>query len=90
VDVITGKGEHLLEWFLHLHPDVTATVLARGVDLSLDGRPLATVLLPFGAPAAVSRGSWHPGFGEAVGTTFIEVALRATIPFEFHATIRWL
>jgi uncharacterized heparinase superfamily protein len=90
IDKISGDGEHLLEWFFHLHPDVTANVVDRGVELRLDGMPFATIMFPFGAIASVSNGSWHPAFGASVPKSFVHVALRASLPFESHATVRWL
>jgi len=90
VDKITGDGEHLLEWFFHLHPDITARALDRGVELLLDGRPLATVVFPFGAIAGVSPGAWHPEFGLSTPNTLLHVALSASLPFESNVTLRWL
>jgi uncharacterized heparinase superfamily protein len=90
LDSITGEGEHLLEWFFHIHPDVTAQVRDRAVDLSLDGRAVATMTFPFGAPAAIVDGSWHPGFNVFVHNTLVHVVLRVSLPFEFHTTIGWV
>jgi len=90
VDSIDGGGEHLLEWFFHIHPDVTARVVGRGVELSLDGRPVATLTFPFGAATSVADGSWHPGFNVSVRNTLVHVVLRVSLPFEFHTTIEWI
>jgi len=90
VDNIEGQGEHLLEWFFHLHPDVTARVVERAVELSMDGTPVASVNFPFGASASVETGSWHPEFNASVPNTFIHIGLRANLPFEFITTIEWL
>ena len=90
IDSITDEGEHLLEWFLHVHPDVTARVGGRGVELSLDGQLVATLTFPFGAVAAVRDGSWHPGFNVSIHNTFVHVALRVSLPFEFQTTIGWI
>ena len=88
-DTISGDGEHLLEWFFHLHPDVTATVRDRSVELSVDGRTIANISFPFGAAAMIERGHWHPGFNTAVPNMLIHVVLRASLPFEFITTIDW-
>jgi len=90
LDSITGEGEHLLEWFFHVHPDATAQVRDRTVDLSLDGHVVATMTFPFGASAAVVDGSWHPGFNISVHNTFVHVVLRVSLPFEFHTIIDWV
>jgi len=90
IDSIAGAGEHLLEWFFHIHPEATARVLDRNVELSLDGGPVATMSFPFGAPAAIVDGSWHPGFNLSVHNTFVHVVLRVSLPFEFHTTIDWI
>jgi uncharacterized heparinase superfamily protein len=90
VDNIAGAGEHLLEWFFHLHPDVTARVHKHTVELSLDERPVASINFSFGAVVAVEKGNWHPGFNVAIPNTSVNVALRVSLPFEFHATIVWL
>jgi len=88
-DNIEGDGEHLLEWFFHLHPDVTAAVRDRSVELSREGRTVASVAFPFGAAVVIERGSWHPQFNVTVPNVLIHVALRATLPFEFSTTIDW-
>ncbi len=90
VDNIEGVGEHLLEWFFHIHPDVTARVRDRIVELFLDGRAVATVTFPSGAAAAIVDGSWHPGFNISVHNTFVHVVLLVSLPFEFHTTIDWV
>jgi uncharacterized heparinase superfamily protein len=90
IDNIEGVGEHLLEWFFHVHPDATAQVRDRTVDLSLDGHVVATMTFPFGASAAIVDGRWHPGFNISVHNTFVHVVLRVSLPFEFHTTIDWI
>ncbi len=89
IDNVAGEGEHLLEWFFHIHPDVTARVRDRIVELFLDGRAVGTMTFPFGAAAAIEDGSWHPGFNTSIRNTFVHVALRASLPFESHTTIDW-
>ena len=89
IDNIDGEGEHLLEWFFHLHPEVTARVREREVELSLDGRPVAAVSFPFGAVASIENGSWHPGFNVSIQNTSVHVALRVSLPFGFHTTLGW-
>jgi uncharacterized heparinase superfamily protein len=90
IDNIEGVGEHLLEWFFHVHPDVTARVRDRIVELFLDGRAVGTMTFPFGASAAIVDGSWHPGFNVSIHNTFVHVVLRVSLPFEFHTTIDWI
>jgi len=89
-DSIEGEGEHLLEWFFHLHPDVEARVHKSHVELLLDERSSARVRFPFGAAALIERGAWHPAFNTAVPNAFIRVVLRAALPFEFTTTVEWL
>lgn len=90
VDNIHGDGEHLLEWFFHLHPDVTARLNGRTVELSSDGGVFANVSFPFGASPAIDECTWHPGFNTVVPNTLIFVALQTTLDFEFHTTIEWV
>jgi len=90
IDSIEGGGEHLLEWFFHVHPDVTAHVGGRGVELSLDGRAVAILTFPFGAGTSIVAGSWHPGFNVSIQNTLVHVALRVSLPFAFHTTIEWV
>ncbi|MEA3409786.1 MAG: heparinase II/III-family protein, partial [Candidatus Eisenbacteria bacterium] len=90
IDKISGEGEHLLEWFFHIHPDATARVRDRIVELSRDRQLVATMNFPFGASAAVADGSWHPGFNTSVHNTLVRVVLRVSLPFEFHTTIDWV
>ena len=62
----------------------------QGVELSLDGRPTATLIFPFGAATSIADGSWHPGFNVSIRNTFVHVVLRVSLPFEFHTTIEWI
>ncbi len=89
VDSMSGRGEHLMEWFFHLHPDVIARVHKRTVELSMNDRLVAGLSFPFGAATSIENGSWHPGFNVAVPNTLIRVVLRASLPFEFTTTVEW-
>jgi uncharacterized heparinase superfamily protein len=90
VDTIGGGGEHLLEWCFHLHPDVAVRVLKDKVELSVDGRPSASVSFPFGAVASLERSGWYPGFNVSVPSPAVHVTLRASLPFEFITAIEWI
>jgi uncharacterized heparinase superfamily protein len=90
VDTIGGGGEHLLEWCFHLHPDVAVRVLKDKVELSVDGRPAASVSFPFGAVASLERSGWYPGFNISVPSPAIHITLRASLPFEFITAIEWV
>ena len=89
-DRFSGKGEHELEWFLHLHPDCDAAVDGNGVVVSREDHPVARLVCPDGLPVSVERGTWHPGFHESVPNVRVEARCRAALPASYVIVLEWL
>ncbi len=99
-DAITGSGTHLVESFLHLHPDIAAEISGDAVRLSVGGRALATVRVSCdGGPDGPSSGAhvalavetaeWHPEFGLSVPNRRIAATCRGLLPLHIKITIEW-
>lgn len=61
-DTVEGGGEHLIEWFFHLHPDITVEERDGEALLAAAGTPVGRLRFPEGLGFRVEEGSWHPGF----------------------------
>lgn len=88
-DDVTGEGEHLVECFFHLHPDVQCRPIERHtLHLSApDGRMLARVTLDPGFEWTVRDGEWYPGFGVAVRNQHLHGWRRAALPVRCTTTV---
>jgi len=71
-----GGGFRHAETRLHLHPAISARILAPfRVSLSLSGRELATVAFEGATDVQVCGGTWHPRFGVVVESSWIGATL---------------
>lgn len=89
-DGFDGSGEHLMEWFVHLHPDVRLREVAGGFELSRRGAPLAVLRVPAELQPSIENSEWHPGFNTSVPNRRVVAAWKGRTPCDFVLEIRWL
>lgn len=89
IDTVEGGGEHLLEWFMHLHPAVAAELAGGDVTLRRGGRTVAHVHLPGEATVRLKEGAWHPGFNLSEPNTLIVAACSQRLPRRHTVRIAW-
>ena len=89
-DRFSGGGEHVLEWFFHMHPDVRASLDGRRVMLSIEGRAVGRLETPEALELRLERGTWHPGFNRSVPNARVHATWRGPMPAEFEFALVWL
>ena len=92
-DQVTGGGEHDIETFLHLHPEIRAEVVGvKDIELRLsETNELVSTLTFHGAGAVdVQEGWWYPEFGRAIANQrCVLTQFRVTLPACSGFTIDW-
>lgn len=88
-DEVQGGGEHLVECFLHLHPEVQAGPIEHGrLHLSApDGTSLARVTLDPAFEWVLREGEWYPAFGVSVRNQHLHGRWRGPLPLRCLTTI---
>jgi len=87
-DRIHGSGEHLLESYVHLHPDVRVVPMSAGsVRLETDSGPLALFEPAPGQAIEVEKGVWCPEFGIKHDNTVLVMRATARLPVTLGYTI---
>jgi hypothetical protein len=89
-DGFDGAGEHGIEWFLHLHPDVSLRPVAGGFELSRHGGPFAVLRVPAELGPSVEDSLWHSGFNASVPNQRVIATWKGRIPCDFVLELRWL
>ncbi|WP_288255134.1 alginate lyase family protein [uncultured Hydrogenophaga sp.] len=88
-DRVDGHGDHRVECFFHLHPEVQAGAI-EGHVLSLsgsDGRGLARLTLDASFEWAVRDGHWYPGFGIQTRNQHVYGWRRGPLPMHCTVTV---
>lgn len=94
-DVISGIGTHLIELFVHIHPDLYATA-DHGRFLireRLSSVPIAEIVfdnIDSGSAAKVGQGIYMPEFGKAIPNDVLVISLRRALPANLSWTIKRL
>jgi uncharacterized heparinase superfamily protein len=89
-DAFEGSGEHGLEWFFHLHPDLSAVVEEGVVVAKRDSRAVARFEFPPGFEVRVVEGMWHPSFNASSENRLIQARTVVRLPHACEVVIRWL
>lgn len=90
-DTIEGAGEHLVEVFLHWHPDAVLLAFdgANGEVRLGDGGPRVGVALDPQLTWEVPEQTWHPRFGEARPAWGMTGVRRGALPLEVTTRLSW-
>ncbi|QOJ33608.1 MAG: alginate lyase family protein [Nitrospira sp.] len=80
-DTLSGKGEHSLESYLHLHPEYEPHIVAGGVEVrDRTGRVHMMVEPPANATVSIQSGFYFPEFGKEIENSIIVMAYRGRVP----------
>ncbi len=80
LDFIHGKGKHLVESFLHFHPDAQAFHVGETVTVQMDNAEAS--VYPFGTTGMHAlRTEYYPRFGEKVERMSFVFSEEASLPF---------
>lgn len=88
VDTVRGGGEHYIESYIHLHPDIQAVEDGRSGLLLTDGNsPLARLIMDERADYRVEEGLYCPEFGKKITNQLLIMSCRATLPLQMSYTL---
>jgi hypothetical protein len=88
-DGFDGEGEHLIEWFLHFHPDLTASRGPGGFTLSRGSVPVGVLHVPPEMSPRLEESTWHPGFNLSEPCSLVACSWRGRLPCDFTFELRW-
>ena len=89
-DNVEGSGEHFVEIFFHLHPDVRPSIAGNSIVSIEDqaGRRICFLRVTPRETLILERSTWHPEFGRSVPSFRIALRKKQRIPakylFEFE------
>jgi uncharacterized heparinase superfamily protein len=87
-DHITGRGEHLLESFVHLHPALAIVVESDSlVRIDSDAGPVARLQAESGIGIAIEDSAWCPEFGIKLDNKVLVMRTMAELPATIKYTI---
>jgi uncharacterized heparinase superfamily protein len=87
-DMVTGGGEHLVESFVHLHPDFELDAESDTSFLIRDGESaVARLRLESDCEASVVTGSYCPEFGRREDNSVLVLSLRSELPLSIVYSI---
>jgi uncharacterized heparinase superfamily protein len=90
-DVIEGGGEHLVEVFVHFHPELQ--VRASGPDAfsgaHADGPAMLELHVDGRAVWHLEPSSWHPRFGVSMTSVRLRGEYRARLPVRLCTRLEW-
>ena len=89
VDSFRGVGEHRVESFIHLHPDLTARQAGRSISLvETNGNVAAVIEVRSDVNMAMESGWYCPEFGKRVANTVILLSSSELLPFDLEYCVR--
>ncbi|MBD3348763.1 MAG: heparinase [Candidatus Eisenbacteria bacterium] len=88
-DGFDGEGEHLVEWFLRLHPEIGVEPGGGGFDLLLDGERVGALRIPPELSPTLSESTWHPGFNLSEPCPLVTASWRGRLPRDFEFELLW-
>ncbi len=90
-DLITGKGEHCVESFIHLHPDVHIDEVTRQqLALSIDGELIALLEILNGSDYDVCSSVYHPEFGVEHANKVIRLFYSGELPVKLGYSLTFI
>lgn len=87
-DVVTGAGEHTIDSYVHLHPDLT--VRGSGTTVTVHGPKddaVATIECR-GGEMTIEEGDHYPEFGLVRRNAVLRLSARGRLPLELAYTVR--
>lgn len=80
-DSIVGKGEHRIESFIHLHPNIAIVELAaQKLALMLDGEKIASLAIFDNTSYDVCNAVYHPEFGVEQANKVVRLFYNGVMP----------
>lgn len=86
-DTVAGVGEHLLESFIHMHPDVGIEQGEKLLYLIRDGVRFAELTYSKGLECQVGESPYYPEFGLKLRRKSVILSIKAQFPAQLGYTI---
>ena len=92
VDRVSGRGQHLIELYFHLHPDVSVQEASKIIHISWkdSGDGIANLHPDANVDVSIDRYSYHPEFGMSIPAHRIILRTMANLPCALKTRIEWL
>lgn len=90
-DELEGTGNHLIESFLHFHPDIRVSAMD-GIEFRADlpGHPMPLFIVgDRGLAWSVEPGNWFPEFGKSLPNQKLVGRAYSDLPAKFAIQLRW-
>ncbi|MHB8533835.1 MAG: heparinase II/III family protein [Sulfuricaulis sp.] len=88
-DNLSGSGQHRMESFIHLHPDLNANVIEDKILLSdASGKLIATIEVSGGGDIKLTKGWYFPEFGKKMDNAMITIRKSGVLPLRIQYKIR--
>ncbi len=88
-DGFDGEGEHLVEWWLRVHPDLEARAERGGFVLRAGGSVVGLLRFPPETAPSLGESTWHPGFNLCRPCPIVTATWRGRLPADFEFEIIW-
>lgn len=90
-DTITGKGEHRVESFIHLHPDITVEEREeQQLGLMINGKQIAILSLFDNISYDVSNAVYHPEFGVEHANKVVRLFYHGALPVSLGYSLSFI
>jgi uncharacterized heparinase superfamily protein len=88
-DQVTGKGQHLVESFIHLHPDIEMQHIQNNeFDLMHNKSRMASIRLPEDQGCRVDKSVYCPEFGKKIPNQVLVLFTQGTLPMTLRYEIQ--
>lgn len=88
-DYVSGTGEHKIELFFHLHPDIQAVQQDAQTILLQNKAKHALATVQTSHPVMIAESSYHPAFNQSLVSQKLMIETRQSLPTSFTTTIKW-
>jgi len=87
-DTVTGSGEHVVESFVHIHPDFSVTYNNDRSFLIMDGQsPVARIHVDSRCSIDTATSRYCPEFGKCQNNSVLIMSLKGELPLSIQYTI---
>lgn len=87
-DRVIGSGHHMVESFIHFHPDLNATIKENRIILAdTQDVPVATIEVCDGVDIMLDKGWYFPEFGKKVNNIVVTIRESGNLPLRIQYKI---
>jgi uncharacterized heparinase superfamily protein len=87
-DSLHGEGTHLIESYVHLHPDLRASIDGSIIEIKRDNETVAMMKVLTDIDIKIIKGQYFPEFGKEMANDVIQMSCVCNVPFDISYSIR--